>query len=87
VVAGEVRAAQAVFLATVLLVVTSLLPMVFGSGLIYLAGALAGGLYFVARARALCLSPSKRTAMQCFFASLVQLTLLLVAASADTLLR
>jgi len=87
VVAGDARAARAVFLATLLLVSASLLPMAFGSGLIYLAGALAGGLYFVARARALSLSPSKRTAMQCFFASLIQLSLLLIAAIADTLLR
>lgn len=87
VVAGDARAARAVYLAVVLLVSASLLPMAFGSGPIYLAGALAGGLYFAARAHALCLSPSKRTAMRCFFASLVQLSLLLIAAIADTLLR
>ena len=87
VVAGDARAARAVLLATLMLVSASLLPMAFGAGRIYLAGALAGGLYFIARARALCLSPSKQTAMRCFFASLTQLSLLLIAAIADTLLR
>ncbi|MFO1465522.1 MAG: heme o synthase [Steroidobacteraceae bacterium] len=87
VVAGDARAARAVYLATILLVAASLLPMAFGAGLVYLAGALAGGVNFIVRARALSLSPSKPTAMQCFFASLVQLSLLLIAAIADTLLR
>ena len=87
VVAGEARAARAVLLATVLLVAASLLPALFGAGPVYLAGAAAGGAYFILRARALCRAPSQRTAMASFFASLVQLSLLLIAASADSLSR
>ncbi|MFO1409920.1 MAG: UbiA family prenyltransferase [Steroidobacteraceae bacterium] len=87
VVAGEARAARAVFVATVLLVAISLLPALFGAGPVYVVGALAGGLYFIARAWALQRTPSQRSAMASFFASLVQLSLLLIAASIDSLLR
>ncbi len=87
VVAGEARAARAVLGATLLLVAVSLLPGLFGAGPVYLAGALGGGAYFIARARALSRAPSQRSAMASFFASLVQLGVLLIAASADSLLR
>ena len=87
VVVGEKRAAHIVFLSTVALVAVSILPVFFGAGLIYLIGALAGGLYFVRKAWILARSPSRSTAMGSFFASLVQLSLLLVAASVDGLLR
>jgi protoheme IX farnesyltransferase len=87
VVAGEARAARAVLIATLLLVAVSLLPVLFGAGPIYLAGAVAGGAYFILRAAALSRSPSRRTAMASFLASLLQLSLLLIAASADTVLR
>ena len=63
VVAGEARAARAVWLATVLLVSSSLLPMAFGAGWIYLCGALAGGAFFLVRARALARAPSRQTAI------------------------
>ena len=87
VVVGEKRAAHIVFLSTVALVAVSILPVFFGAGLIYLIGALGGGLYFVRKAWILARSPSRSTAMGSFFASLVQLSLLLVAASVDGLLR
>ena len=51
------------------------------------AGALAGGLYFLRKAWALARRPSRKTAMGSFFASLVQLSLVLSAASVDALLR
>jgi protoheme IX farnesyltransferase len=86
VVAGDARAARAVLIATLLLVAVSLLPVLFGAGSIYLAGAVAGGAYFILRAAALSRSPSRRTAMASFLASLLQLSLLLIAASADTVL-
>jgi protoheme IX farnesyltransferase len=63
VVVGPERAARAVLLGTVLLLVASLLPVAFGLGAIYLAG--------------------RKSAMRCFFASLLQLSLLLVAACLD----
>ncbi len=87
VVVGERRAARIVFLGTVALVVASILPVFFGAGPVYLAGALVGGLHFVRKAWALARRPGRGTAMGAFFASLVQLSLLLVAASIDGLLR
>ncbi len=83
VVVGPERAARAVLLGTVLLLVASLLPVAFGLGAIYLAGALAGGLVFVWRAAQLVRQPERKSAMRCFFASLLQLSLLLVAACLD----
>jgi protoheme IX farnesyltransferase len=87
VVVGTQRAAQVVFASTVALVLASLLPGWFGAGPVYMAGALVGGGYFLLKARALARAPSRKTAMGSFFASLLQLSLLLAAASIDGLLR
>ena len=87
VVVGNQRAARVVLHSTVALVVASLLPGLFGAGFIYMAGAAAGGSYFVFRAWQLARRPSRATAMASFFASLVQLSLLLAAATVDGLLR
>jgi heme o synthase len=85
VVVGNARAAQIVFGSSVVLVAVSLLPVLFGAGPIYFAGALAGGAHFVRKARELARAPSRKTAMSSFHASLAQLSLLLVAAMADAL--
>ena len=87
VVVGQERAARIVLLSTVALVAVSILPVFFGAGAVYLVGALSGGLYFVRKAWILARSPNRGTAMGSFFASLVQLGLLLAAASIDGLLR
>jgi protoheme IX farnesyltransferase len=87
VVVGNARAARVVLHATVALVAVSLLPAWFGAGVPYLAGAAAGGAYFVWRAWQLARRPSRATAMASFFASLLQLSLLLAGASIDGLLR
>jgi heme o synthase len=87
VVVGDARAARAVFAGAVTLVAASLVPLALGMGLVYLAGALTGGAWLIAKAAALMRTPGRRTAMQSFHASLVQLTLLLVAAIADAALR
>ena len=87
VVVGLERAARIVLLSTVALVAVSILPVFFGAGAVYLVGALSGGLYFVRKAWILARSPNRGTAMGSFFASLVQLSLLLAAASIDGLLR
>ncbi|MEI6737455.1 MAG: UbiA family prenyltransferase, partial [Pseudomonadota bacterium] len=87
VVVGVQRAARVVLWSTVALALTALLPIFFGAGLIYFTGALIGGGYFVHKARLLANAPSRKTAMAAFFASLVQLSLLLVAATLDSLLR
>jgi len=87
VVVGTERAAQVVFYSTVALALASLLPMFFGAGPIYLAGAALGGGHFVHKAWLLARAPSRKTAMGAFFASLVQLSLVLAAATADGLSR
>ena len=87
VVVGPERAARIVWHSTVALVAASLLPALFGAGLIYLVGAAAGGAYFVHKAWRLARAPSRKTAMGAFFASLVQLSLVLSAATIDGLLR
>lgn len=87
VVVGTERAANIVFVSTVALAVASLLPAFFGAGPIYLAGAVIGGGHFVHKAWQLSRAPSRQTAMGAFFASLVQLSLVLAAATADGLLR
>jgi protoheme IX farnesyltransferase len=87
VVAGSERAARIVYGNTVGLVAVSLLPVFFGAGGVYLLGALVGGAHFARKARALALAPSRKTAMASFFASMVQLSLLLAAVAVDAALR
>lgn len=84
VVVGTQRAAHVVLWSTVALAITALLPIWFGAGVIYLFGAVVGGGYFVYRAWLLARSPSRKTAMGSFFASLIQLSLLLVASTLDS---
>ena len=85
VVVGVARAARVVFWSTVALALTALLPGLFGAGPVYLAGAFLGGGYFVYKAWLLAQAPSRKTAMGAFFASLIQLSLLLVGATFDSL--
>ncbi len=86
VVVGNARAAQIVFTSALALVGVSLLPVFFGAGPIYFAGALSGGVHFIRKAWQLARAPSRKTAMSSFHASLAQLSLLLLAAMADALL-
>jgi heme o synthase len=87
VVAGSERAAWAVFVSTVLLVAASLLPLAFGAGAIYGWSAAAAGAHFLHRSWQLARAPSRQTAMASFFASLVQLSVVLIAATADAFMR
>ena len=87
VVVGAPQAARIVLWSTVALALTTLLPVFFGAGLVYFAGAFSGGGYFVQKAWRLAQAPSRKTAMAAFFASLIQLSLLLAAATLDSLLR
>ena len=87
VVVGPERAARTVLLSTIALFLASLAPLAFGAGWVYGAGALVGGLHFVRKSWQLARKPERATAMGSFFASLVQLSLLLVAASIDALMR
>ncbi len=86
VVIGNARAAQVVFVSTLVLVGISLLPVFFGAGLVYFTGALIGGAHFIRKAWQLARAPGRETAMRSFHASLAQLSLLLVAAMTDVLI-
>ena len=85
VVVGTQKAANVVFWSTVALAVTALLPIWYGAGVIYFVGAAVGGGYFVFKAWQLSQSPTRATAMSSFFASLIQLSLLLVTSTLDSL--
>ena len=83
VVVNETTAARIILAHTVALVALSLLPVMYGLGWIYLLGAAAGGGWFVRTSIGLARNPSAKTAMTNFHASLLQLSLLLVAAILD----
>ena len=83
VVVGDQRAAKAIFGSTLLLVAASMLPLAFGLGAIYFAGAAIGGFLFIQKAWRLVQDTNRATAMTCFHASLAQLTLVLTAAIID----
>ena len=83
VVVGEDAAARAIFAHTLALVLLSFLPLAFGMGPIYLAGAALGGGLFLWRSYQLMRRPGAKAASACFHASLIQLTLLLSGAIAD----
>jgi len=77
VVKGDKKAARIILGHTILLVLASLMPMFYGLSWIYFAGAVSGGTYFLVRSVQLVRNPTKKTAMANFFASMVQLSLLL----------
>ncbi len=68
---------------TVALVAISLVPLWFGQGLLYGLGAGCGGGFFVWKSIALYRNPTKQTAMANFFASLLQLSLLILGVVLD----
>lgn len=79
VVVGNQAAANATLINSVALVAVSLLPALFGMGWVYLAGAVLGGAYFLAKNVQLVRNPTRQMAMANFGGSLVQLSLLLLA--------
>jgi len=83
VVAGDRIAAWVILGHTVALVLLSLAPLAYGMGPIYLVGAGSGGVYFIATSAALVRRPGVPAASRNFRASLVQLSLLLLAAIID----
>jgi protoheme IX farnesyltransferase len=87
VVTGDARAARVVFGSACMLVAASLVPALLGMGILYLASAVFAGAWLLARTRALALAPDRRRAMASFHASLVQLTVVLVAAIVDVSLH
>lgn len=79
VVAGNPSAALATLVSSVAVVVTSLLPVLYGTGWIYLTGAAVGGAYLLARSIQLVRNPTPQAAMTNFIGSLIQLSLLQLA--------
>lgn len=79
VVKGDQKAARIILGHTILLVLVSLLPVYYGMGWIYLTGALSGGIYFIVKSVQLVQNPTRKAAMSNFFASLVQLSALMIA--------
>jgi protoheme IX farnesyltransferase len=77
----------AVLLHTAALFAISLIPLWYGQGLVYGLGAGLGGAYFLWTGIKLYMAPGKQTAMANFFASLIQLTLLIVGVVFDPLIR
>lgn len=86
VVFGLERSARIILANTASLVAVSIVPFFFGMGWIYLVGAVAGGGYFLEKSIRLARAPSRATAGANFGASLVQLSVLLVAAMVDAAL-
>jgi heme o synthase len=87
VVVGVPRAARIVHANALLLVAVSLLPLLFGAGWVYGVGALIGGAHFLRKTHALAKAPERKTALAAFFASMVQLSVLLAAVVVDAALR
>lgn len=83
VVIGDKRAAKVIFISTLALVAASFLPLFFGLGMIYGAGAAIGGYLFIQKAWRLSQDTNRQSAMTCFHASLIQLTLVLLGAILD----
>ena len=86
VVVGNARAARAIFASAALLVAASFVPLFFSLGVVYFTAALAGGLFFLLRCRALVQRPGREAARAAFLASLAQLSAVLLGAMADVAL-
>lgn len=86
VIASESLSTATILAHAVVLVALSLVPVFYGMGWIYFAGALSGGVFFVWASLKLYLSPSVSQAWKTFAASIVQLGLLLTAAILDNVL-
>jgi protoheme IX farnesyltransferase len=86
VVIGDSRTAMVVLVNTLVLVAISIVPYFYGMGWLYLTGAVAGGGYFIYRNYQMVVDPSAKVAMKSFFASLLQLVLLLAGAVLDVYL-
>ena len=72
---------------TILLVIISFVPMLFNMGFIYLFFVLIGGLYFLWKSIILVFETTKKNAMSNFFASFIQLGLLLFACIIEGLIN
>jgi heme o synthase len=80
---GDAFAARAILAHAIVLVAASLALVLLAPGPIYGVLAAAGGYLFVRRAIELARAPGRATAMRCFHASLIQLSLVLVGVMLD----
>ncbi|MBF0160172.1 MAG: protoheme IX farnesyltransferase [Magnetococcales bacterium] len=87
VIIGNRATARIVLGHTLLLLLVSLLPLLFGMGWTYLLAAASGGLFFLWRAIQLVRCTDKAHAYSSFRASLLQLGLMLAGAIADVQIR
>ncbi|WP_284617906.1 heme o synthase [Aquabacterium humicola] len=91
VVVGIPRAARIVHGHACAMVAASMLPLLpwtgGSAGAAYAIGAIAGGAWLLLRTQALALEPKRPRAMAAFFASMVQLSLLIVGVAVDAALR
>ncbi len=85
VIVGNERATRIVLVNTLALVAVSVMPFFHGLGPVYLVCALVGGVIFLFYNLEMLLRPSAGAAMRSFFASLLQLVLLVVGAVAGGL--
>ena len=83
VIIGKQRCALVVLVNTIILVALAIAPVFFGMGWIYFLAAAGGGGYFIYHNLCMLRDPSPRVAMRSFFASLLQLVLLLAGAVLD----
>ncbi|MEE8388781.1 MAG: heme o synthase [Acidiferrobacterales bacterium] len=84
VVVGDATATRIILANTIILVAASIIPFFYGLGWIYLVCAMAGGGYFILRNIELVRQPTKEKARVNFFASIIQLSLVLVGVFVDT---
>lgn len=87
VVVGSERAARIVHWSTQGLVLVSLLPMVFGAGWAYGLAAALGGANFLRKTSLLAREPIRARAMAAFFASMTQLSVLIMGVWLDAVFR
>ena len=87
VVVGPERAARIVHWSTAALVAATLLPLGFGAGWAYGLGAMLGGAHFLRKTSALARQPVRARAMSAFFASMMQLSALILGVWLDAALR
>lgn len=87
VVIGQKRCAWVILAHTVALSLIALVPFLYGMGAIYLIGAVSGGAIFTWTSIALVRQPDRGKALKNFFASLLQLCLLLGGAIAEWAIR
>jgi len=87
VVVGPGRAARIVHWSAMALVAATLLPLAYGAGWAYGLAAAAGGAAFLRKTSALAREPVRARAMAAFFASMMQLSVLILGVWVDAALR